>query len=415
MGAASGAQNLASVMIQQEREYKAIVLPFGLAQILREINVFNPTSDEFDFVRAIEYVASPVHYTVDRDKGRTAPSFANDVRRGAVSRDLNAYRGFTPPARLTAQGVVPTQAGGTITLHRAADGRFQGLYLGGGTYTTLQTETAIDQRLIDIWSSASNVYLPRTQFRLAAMLRQQLAAAAIAGYRGRFALPGGRDARDGLYVALNYNHLIGIRYMELNPVLQLDTDGRGMLTSGAASSPLRVTADDRMFKGHGRAVDFGTAVVVGRWEAGLGVTGMANRMEWRDVKRVTHTLTSILTGGGDFNESAEQRIPRLTVTVPVETRVNGGYRGDRWAAVVDAGRGVQGPFLHGGYERRLGGVALRGGALHARDQWQPTAGIGAGFDRRTGVDVAVFGTSANAEQQRTLGVAVSLRLNAERP
>jgi len=415
MGAASGAQNLASQMIQEERDYRAFVVPLGLIQVLRDIDIFDPRSDQFDFVRAIEYAAAPIHYTMDRDKGRTEPSFANDVRRGTVSRDLNAYRGFTPPARLSAQGVAPAHLGGTIPVWRGAAGQFQGLYLGGGSYTTLQTETSVDPRLLEVWASEQNVYLPRTQFRLSAMLRQQAAGAATVGYRGRFALPGQRDARDGVYAALNYSYLIGVRYLEMNPVLQLDTDARGLVAMSGTASPLQVVVDDRFLNGRGRAVDVGAGVVLGRWEAGFGMTGLANRMDWRDVKRVTYTLPNVLMGNREFTESAETRIPQLSVTVPVDVRVNGGYRGDRWATIADAGRGVQGPFFHGGYERHLGPIAVRGGGLYIRDAWQPTVGVGVGFSGRMGLDVAVFGTSANAEQARKTGLAVSLRLNPRQP
>src|SRR5215510_2263711 len=59
MGGAGTNQNLASKMIEEERGHRTIVLPFGLFQVLKDTDIFDPTSDEFDLVRSIEYAASP--------------------------------------------------------------------------------------------------------------------------------------------------------------------------------------------------------------------------------------------------------------------------------------------------------------------------------------------------------------------
>jgi hypothetical protein len=78
------------------------------------------------------------------------------------------------------------------------------------------------------------------------------------------------------------------------------------------------------------------------------------------------------------------------------------------------GRGFQGTSFHGGYERNLGAMDLRGGALYARERWQPTAGIGLNMSERMSLDVATFGTSANVERKRKAAIAVSLRFNSMR-
>ena len=43
----------------------------------------DPTSDDFDLVRTIEYSASPIHYIVGRDDTSTASAFITDLRNGS--------------------------------------------------------------------------------------------------------------------------------------------------------------------------------------------------------------------------------------------------------------------------------------------------------------------------------------------
>ena len=47
--------------------------------MLKDLDIFRPDSDEFDIVRGLEYVASPLHYTVDRDGTGTGVEFVNDI------------------------------------------------------------------------------------------------------------------------------------------------------------------------------------------------------------------------------------------------------------------------------------------------------------------------------------------------
>lgn len=52
MGSPTGGENLASRMIEEERLYRSIVLPFGLIQVVRDMDRLNPSKDEFDLVRS---------------------------------------------------------------------------------------------------------------------------------------------------------------------------------------------------------------------------------------------------------------------------------------------------------------------------------------------------------------------------
>src|SRR5678816_3394808 len=67
MGGVGASENLASKSIERDDHYRTIVIPFGLFQILRDTDIFDPGSDKFDLVRSFEYAASPLHYTFDRD------------------------------------------------------------------------------------------------------------------------------------------------------------------------------------------------------------------------------------------------------------------------------------------------------------------------------------------------------------
>ena len=67
LGGVGSTSNVAVDMVDEQRPYRAIVLPFGLLQVIPNLPKLNPTSDEFDLVRAIEYSASPIHFIIGRD------------------------------------------------------------------------------------------------------------------------------------------------------------------------------------------------------------------------------------------------------------------------------------------------------------------------------------------------------------
>jgi hypothetical protein len=186
LGATGGAENLASAMIDEERNYRSIVLPLGLFQVLRDFNRLNPTNDDFDVVRTIEYAAAPLHYQLGRDYDARSGQFAVDVRQGRVSRDLNDYRGFVPANQPPAEGLAAPSWGGTIRVHQGAGGAFQGIYVGAGPYLSMRTDIATDPQLNEILSSATNVYIPNARMQLANASQAQLALAITGGYRGHF-------------------------------------------------------------------------------------------------------------------------------------------------------------------------------------------------------------------------------------
>ena len=106
LGSPGSGENLASRAIDEERDYRALVLPFGLIQLFRDFRSLNPENDEFDLVHAIEYGASPLHYTKGRNSGDSrADDFIVDVGNGELSRDLNDYKGLVLVNQPVAEGL----------------------------------------------------------------------------------------------------------------------------------------------------------------------------------------------------------------------------------------------------------------------------------------------------------------------
>src|SRR5258705_12634800 len=74
LGSPGSGENLASQMIEEESDYRAIVLPFGLFQVFNDFDKLNPTNDNFDVIRTMEYAPSPLHYTFGRNSATTGQS-----------------------------------------------------------------------------------------------------------------------------------------------------------------------------------------------------------------------------------------------------------------------------------------------------------------------------------------------------
>ena len=415
LGSPTGGENLASQMIAEERQYRAIVLPFGLIQVFRDFDRLNPSNDEFDLVRAIELSAAPLHYTIGRDRSDSkADDFIVDIGNGELSRDLNVYKGFIPVNQPAAAGLAAPTGGKTFRIRSGAGGSFQGVYVGAGPYISMRTVPTIDDSLIRILSADEPVYLPNTTLNAFNTTEGQIALAVAGGYRGRFAWApgiGGATDREGLYVAANYNYLHGFRYEDIDFRLRMDTDGAGLLTVNPLLPPPLFVTRTNAESGTGMAIDVGIGAVVNNWEFGFGANGLANRIEWSDAVRTAYFHANLLTGDGDLTEGLPVPVGDVRVELPVDYRANVGYDVERWAAVAEFGRGMQGESFHGGAEYRFGPVDVRGGAVYSRELWNPAAGVGLNISPRTSVDVAVYSNSANVERKRNPAIAVSLRFN----
>lgn len=409
LGSPGGGESLAGKMIEDTKDYRSIVLPFGLFQVLQHRDDLDPTKDNFDIIRAVEYAASPIHYTAGRDGTNSGQTFVVDVRNATLSTDLNRYRGFVPANQPQVTGLAAPNWGATIKLHKGSGGSYQGLFVGAGPYFAMQTDLQLDPQLLQILGASSDTYLRNVQMNVRTGTRGELALAITGGYRGRFALPDAASERDGVYVALNYNVLRGFNYEDANLALRLSTNNAGLLSVLPAQPSSLLVTRNYASSGTGRAVDIGVGVVRNRWEVGFGANGIGNQLTWTGVRRSTYALRNLFLGDDTFVESPAQAVPDTRVELPVDYRGNVGYDAERWRAVAEVGRGLNGKTFHGGLEQRFGRLHVRGGALYVRQMWNPTVGVGLPLASRLSLDLAAYGNTANVERVRHTSIAASLR------
>jgi len=422
MGGVGSTSNVAVDMINEQRPYRALVLPFGLLQVLPNLPKLDPTSDEFDLVRAIEYAASPIHYIVGRDDTNTASEFITDLRKGELSRDLNVYRGFSPVTEISAEGLASPNWGKTFKIKKGDNGAFQGVYAGAGLYFSMKTAANLDPALAALFSSPDPVFAPNQTFTMSNDTESQFGMAVTGGYRARFALPASmsgakasnsafsniNEGLEGFYVGANFHYLHGFEYEHFVPSATLRTNAAGLLANSSTASIDRTNSTS----GSGLAVDVGASVVVGRWQVGVGVNGIANRITWTDAEQTHYELDTLFTGG-EFNDSPSVPVGDVRVELPVDTRGNVSYNAEKWTAITEFGHGFNGTTFRAGFEERLGRVQLRGGARYIKERWEPTGGAGFNFTDRFGIDCGLFSTSANFERKRHLAIAFSLRFMAK--
>ena len=424
MGGVGTGDNLASKAIEEEHDYRVIVIPLGLFQVLRDLDVFDPGSDEFDLVRAVEYAASPLHYTVGRDDGRTTVSFVNDLRNAQLNRNLKTYRGFVPVTQPVSYGLANPSFGVTIPVYRS-DGARHGIFVGAGPYLAMRADLNVDPVLVSVLDPDVDAAVPpNAALPIGSDVRGEAALAITGGYRGHFAFAGGTTSeREGLYVALNYSYLRGFRMEEGDILMRFDTDANGeLIVNPFLPAPLSI-ARTTSTSGSGRAIDFGVAAVVQNWEVGFGVNGVANQIEWTDVEGTPYVLGNLF-GGGDFVEGDALPLPDVTLKQPVEYIGNVGYRTGPWSAVAQLSKKVTDDprdedrlndvTFRVGTEYRFLVLEPRAGAYYTRERWQPAAGLGINLGA-FGIDGAVYWTDANVERERKATFALSLRIGRKNP
>ena len=236
----------------------------------------------------MEFATRPLHFTFVRRRDSSGRAFANDIAPGSVNRDLNAYRGFAVADSIFAEGLAAPNWGKTFVVRQNGRG-FHGIYAGAGPYLAARAEAQFDLSLVNLLDGSSDVYFPSASFGVGGGEVDQLALAFTGGYRARFPLPGRTTigtGRDGMYVAANYHYLYGLRLDNIHAALRLDTDLEGLITGQPATPPLAIEWETSR-TGRGLALDFGATFVVNRWQVGAGVSGVANRIEWRKRSRDT--------------------------------------------------------------------------------------------------------------------------------
>ena len=417
MGGGGSSANIANTMMRPVRSYGVIPVPIGLFQVLGNLEEFNPSSDKFDPIRAIENVSNPIHWVFGRSSDSEddpQQRFVRDLVNGELDRNLNTYQTFRFPQTIEAEGLASGGYGYTFKFAKKDNGEFHGFYAGAGPYLSYNSTLNADPKLTETLGATTPVVHPNSSFLIQEdPASVQLAMSIIFGYRGRLAFPGesatsGDESRDGIYVAGNYRYLKGFQYLQPDVQVRFDTGPLGLVTVNPTTAPLDIF-DLEASKGSGRAVDVGMQVVRGRWEGGFGVNGIGNQIEWSDLSLKRFTLSS-LTNGGDF---VDQDLPvtesEITVKLPVVTSGNVGFDAGDYSFLASAVHGFNGNSFHGGVERRFGQFAARGGARLSRDFWDPTFGVG--FGGRIALDLGFYGTHANFQEKRQLAMAISIRIN----
>ena len=186
LGGSGSNDNIASKLVQEHQPYRVIPIPFGVFQVIKNRKFFNPDDPEFDPARAIEFAGNPLHFTLDRNQNSAGHRFVNNLVNAEFNRDLNAYRGFKPSPEIKAGGLFTPSWGKTFRVKGDPSvGASHGVYVGAGPYISLGTTLNIDQNLISILSSSTDVYMPNTNFLSTDTTEGQAAIAITGGYRGK--------------------------------------------------------------------------------------------------------------------------------------------------------------------------------------------------------------------------------------
>ena len=230
LGGVGSTSNVAVDMVDEQRPYRAIVLPFGLLQVIPNLPKLDPTKDEFDLVRAIEYSASPIHFIIGRDDTETGSLFITDLRNGRLSRDLNYYRGFSP-----ATSVVSRRSGvAELGLHVQAESERQRVvpgYLRGRRSVLLDADVGRDRPRAGsrVCEPDAGLYTEHQLLHVERHAQSVRAGGDRRVPRGASAEAGGGEL-DGLYIGANYHYLHGFQYEHFEPEARLDTNANGLLT-----------------------------------------------------------------------------------------------------------------------------------------------------------------------------------------
>ena len=412
LGAVGSSENAASEMVQNERRYRSLTIPLGIFQIFGDLDVFNPDSDGFDPVLASEYAANPIHFAFGRKHASGFNRFVNDIVNASVSLDLNTYRRFTLEPQLLAEGLGNPSWGKTFPVAKSGDVS-HAIYVGAGPYLAFRTNAQVDPRLVQLFGAAANTYFRNTTLTISDTTTDQFALAVTGGYRGRFPLPDGRgggSSANGTYVAANYHYLHGFHFDTFAMTTRLDTDAAGLLTFRPNTVPIAI--ERRLSStGRGFALDGGVAFVVDKWNFGAGLSGIANRITWKNLEREQYTLQNLLSGGDFVHVTLPPPGGVERLTLPVVFSADVGYTTGTWGAVAEYAHGFQGHNIHGGLEYRRGAVELRGGGRLSRSRWYPSGGVGFTVTPRFGVDVALFQVSTYIERRNQAALAISLRFS----
>jgi hypothetical protein len=295
---------------------------------------------------------------------------------------------------------------------RKDDRGYHGIYVGAGPYIAFRADAQFDLELVNLLSGPQASYPRSAELGLGGGERNQLALNVTGGYHARLPLPGLDGPRDGMYIAANYHYLHGFRFDDIHGQLRLDTDSAGLVAGAPPAPPLAVTWDTSS-SGRGLSLDFGAAFVLGRWEFGTGVNGVANRIDWRRIERHEVFLTSLFDSSSFVHDKLPVTDDVRRVELPVTVASHLAYHRDKWSLMAEHAHGFEGENYLAGLEYRIGVVELRGAGRLSQGTFHPSAGAGYNLTRRFGVDVAFYDTATLFDRRRSLAMAVSFRLQSK--
>jgi hypothetical protein len=405
---------VASHLVERQRRYKSIVIPVGLVRVIKNINVFYPNREDFDFSSAVEYATRPLHMVLGRVENHPGfRQFFDDIRDARLNDDLNAYSGFETNRLDFVEGLIAPNWGYTFMLHED-DRSFQGIYVGAGPYLAVRADYNVNSEFKKILDGSGNTYIPDATLALGGGTRQETTLDITGAYNARFPIfesDGEAARRNGMYVVANYHFLHGFRYDEVNADLSLHTDAAGLVPPDQPSTPLTMEWQTST-NGNGLALDFGTSFVRNRWEFGGGVSGVANHITWSKLTRHEVTLVN-LEDGSEFVHVKIPPLPGVTTRIELPVTYTGdlSYHREKWSLYNEYSRGFQGHNFRSALEYRLGAIELRGAARMSQGDWFASGGAGFNLGRNFGVDVAAFGTQTFLEADRHLALAISFRID----
>jgi len=399
-----GEQNIFAAGLAEARGDRSFALPFGLLRLLQQRDRFDPRTADFDPLRMMEFAASPMHIPVSGGTSAEGSAFAQDVRNGTLSRDLNVYRGFIPQS-IQATRLVAPRWGRSFDVGPRGGPTTHRVYVGAGPNLALRTAVSLNDAFLDFLSAGGTTYERNQQLAITNDTQGQVALAITGGYRGAFALREGGT----FHVMGNVNHLRGLRYEAADLALSLRTDERGLVASGPGDLPLSIVRRTST-SGAGYSLDLGAGIVTGPWEAGFSGQNLGSRMTWRNPTRTTYELRDVTGSSGGFAIGAPVDIDDFRDPLPAAYRANLGFRTALTSLQVEAGREGNVLLLRLGGEQRLGRLGLRGAAAYANDVWQPAAGISVPLTQGLSADAAAFTNVSNVERRRQYSFAASLRL-----
>lgn len=403
-GGGGNSPNIARRMVPAANRAEIVIpIPLGLIQVFKGgVDKFKPSSDGFDPLLAVETSNSFLYYRFGADTDSTRTEFVADLVNGSLNPDLTTYAGFDIQQSYVVEGLLAPQLGKTFKLVTGDDG-FHGLYLGIGPYLGFRTDAVVDQRLTEVLGDGTRY--PNASMFIRDVSQAQIAGALTAGYRGKVPFATRTVERDGIYLAYNFHYLKGFKYYEPDLDIRFDTNAAGNL-AGSATPFTLVSIEGET--GNGFASDVGVQIVRGNVQFGVGINGIGNRINWKEFSQTTYTLPS-LTAGFDFvGTPGAPPFSERQVKLPVVKTANIGFEGDGWGITATATDGYNGKSFSGGIERQVGAIWLRGGARHSRDHWNPSVGVGIGTD--TALDVALFSTHANFQNERQWALGASVRI-----